>query len=197
MGFSPWPGHQALEMLQGGCRLLLPAGLRSPETHVQRPPGAQWSPRGREPRADAQGIRKETDSSPAPECGFPHHSPLQGHLCLPHHCPARLPGNKPPGPSCLLGAPGSLGTVSSWSCHHLQAFGGVDWGQSSHSDESRCSYKRVPTAHGTLSGWCPFSAPEVPPLHVVPNPGPQRGCGLLLPSSWLISRRADGRRGWM
>ena len=113
MGFSPWPGHQALEMLWGGCRLLLPEGLRSPETHVQRPPGAQWSPRGREPRADAQGIRKETDSSPAPECGFPHHSPLQGRLSLPHHGPARLPGNKPPGPSCLLGAPGSLGTVSS------------------------------------------------------------------------------------
>ena len=43
---------------------------------------------------------------------------------------------------------------------------------------------------------CPFFAPEVPPLHVVPNPGPQRGCGLLLPSSWSISRRGDIRRGW-
>ena len=40
-------------------------------------PWAQWSPRGREPRGDAQGIRRETDSSPALECGFPHHSPLR------------------------------------------------------------------------------------------------------------------------
>ena len=41
-------------------------------------PWAQWSPCGREPRGDAQGIRKKIDSSPAPECGLPRHSPLQG-----------------------------------------------------------------------------------------------------------------------
>ena len=120
--------------------------------HVQHLPEAQWSLRGREPRGDAQGIRKEVDSSPAPEWGSPHHSPLQGRLSLLHHRPARLPGNKPPGASCLLGAPGSLGTVSSRSCHHLQAFECVYWGQSSHSVGNRCSYKRAPTAHGTLSG---------------------------------------------
>ena len=34
VGFSPWMGHQALEMLRGGCQPLLSAGLNSPETHV-------------------------------------------------------------------------------------------------------------------------------------------------------------------
>ena len=227
-GSSPWTGHQTLEMLQGGCQLLLPAGLRSPEIHLffligglllynmvlvslihqhgsavcvtcppsrtslpsrlsqspcvgslshaahsphrlfytswcarfhatlsTRPtlslasvstsllfmrdtrsvsPWAQCRPCGREPRGDAQGIRKETDSSPAPECGFPLSHPPSGRLSLSHHRPARLPGNKPLGASCLLGAPGSLGTVSSRACHHLQALGSIDCGQSSHSD---------------------------------------------------------------
>ena len=44
-------------------------------------PWAQCRLRGREPRGDAQGIRKETDSSPAPECGFPPSQPPSG-TCL-------------------------------------------------------------------------------------------------------------------
>ena len=97
-------------------------------------PWAEWSPCGREPKGDAQGVRIETDSSPAPECGFSLSQPPSGCLSLSHHRPACLPGNKPLGASCLLRAPGSLGTVSSQSCRHLQALGGIDLGQSSHSD---------------------------------------------------------------
>ena len=171
-GSSPWTGHQTLEMLQGGCQLLLPAGLRSPEIHFffligglllynmvlvslihqhrsavcvtcppsrtslpsrlsqspcvsslshaahsphrlfytswcarfhatlsTRPtlslasvstsllfmrdtrsvsPWAQCRPCGQEPRGDAQGIRKETDSSLPRSVVFPCHSPRQG-----------------------------------------------------------------------------------------------------------------------
>ena len=87
------------------------------------------------PRAQRrlQGIRKETDSSTALECGFPPSQPPSGRLSISHDRPARLPGNKPLGASCLLRAPGSLGTVSSQSCRHLQALVGIDWSQSSHS----------------------------------------------------------------
>ena len=112
-----------------------PAALQGsdPRDRGQQLPGAQWSPRGREPRGDAQGIWKETDSSPALERGFPHHSPLQECLSLSRHRPARLPGNKPLG-AFLRRAPGSLGIVFRRSCHHLQALGGIDWGQSSFCD---------------------------------------------------------------
>ena len=45
-------------------------------------PWAQWCPRGREPRGDARGIRRETDSSPALECGFPPSHPPSGPCLL-------------------------------------------------------------------------------------------------------------------
>ena len=41
-------------------------------------PWAQCRPCGREPRGDTQGIRKETDSSLAPECGFSPSEPPSG-----------------------------------------------------------------------------------------------------------------------
>ena len=41
-------------------------------------PWAEWSPCGREPKGDAQGVRIETDSSPAPECGFSPSQPPSG-----------------------------------------------------------------------------------------------------------------------
>ena len=97
-------------------------------------PWAEWSPCGREPKGDAQGVRIETDSSPAPECGFSPSQPPSG-VSLFIESPSSPPSwEQAPGTSCLLGASGSLGTVSSRSCHHLQALGGIDLGQSSHSD---------------------------------------------------------------
>ena len=99
-----------------------PAGLRSPETEVNSFLGLSGVHVAESPEAPLREYgRKLTPPLPW-SVGFPHHSPLQGCFSLSHHPPAHLPGNKPLGASCLLRAPGSLGTVSSRSCHHLQAF---------------------------------------------------------------------------